>query len=57
MLLGKSGRELVMSKLDLEKAKEPEIGLSCRDTSGALEPDYPGSVTLSTILIITDPIS
>ena len=27
MLLGKSGRELVMSKLDLEKAKEPEIKL------------------------------
>jgi len=27
MLLGKSGRELVMSKLDLEKAEEPEIKL------------------------------
>ena len=27
MLLGKSGRELLMSKLDLEKAEEPEIKL------------------------------
>lgn len=32
-------------------------GLSCRDISGALEPDYPGSVTLSKILVITDLIS